>query len=124
CHRRTPRATRSRASGACRAATSLSTRVARDGQLDANGYGWKAHRRAPAPPHLPTAPPAPTAPTGPSYRTHRPNRPHRTLPLRGYAIQHPRVRNGFAEVFEAADPGHHAFDAHPEASVRDAAEAT
>src|SRR5690606_38074288 len=64
------------------------------------------------------------APTGPSYRTHRPNRPHRTLPLRGYAIQHPRVRNGFAEVFEAADPGHHAFDAHPEASVRDAAEAT
>src|SRR5579872_1241231 len=37
-------------------------------------------------------------------------------------IQHPRKRNGFADVLEAADPGDRALNAHTEATVRYAAE--
>ena len=40
-----------------------------------------------------------------------------------HPVQHPRIRNRFAQVVEAADPGHDALDAHAEAGVRDAAEA-
>lgn len=33
-------------------------------------------------------------------------------------IQHAREGDGFANVFQAADPGNRAFDAHPEARMR------
>ncbi len=33
-------------------------------------------------------------------------------------IQHAREGDGFANVFQAADPGYRAFDAHPEARMR------
>ena len=38
--------------------------------------------------------------------------------LRIQAIEHPRVRNRFPHVFEFADPGDDAFDAHTESAVR------
>ena len=39
-------------------------------------------------------------------------------------MQHPRIRNRFPHVFEAAHPRDASLDSHPEASVRDGAEAT
>src|SRR5947207_2847036 len=38
------------------------------------------------------------------------------------AIEHPGERDGLADVFDAAHPGHETLDAHAEAGVRDAAE--
>src|SRR5688572_11778036 len=40
------------------------------------------------------------------------------------SVDHPRVRNRFAQVVQAADPGDHALDAHAKAAVGHAAEAT
>src|SRR5690349_7622242 len=37
-------------------------------------------------------------------------------------VEQPRVRNGFSQMIEAADPRDDAFDPHAEAGVRDAAE--
>ena len=37
------------------------------------------------------------------------------------AVKHARKGDGFADVFQAADPGHAALDSHPETAVRDGA---
>src|SRR5580693_1093714 len=33
-------------------------------------------------------------------------------------VEHPRIGDGFADVFQSAHPGHEAFDTHAEAGVR------
>src|SRR6185503_20342344 len=38
--------------------------------------------------------------------------------LRVYTVQHARIRNRLAHVFELADPGHNPLDPHSEAAVR------
>ena len=43
--------------------------------------------------------------------------------LRVQPIQHPRIRNGLAQMLQAADPADHPLDAHAEAAVRHGAEA-
>ena len=35
-------------------------------------------------------------------------------------MEHPGEGDGFTNVFDATEPGHHTFDAHPESGMRDA----